>query len=82
MYLRLAASAFNYYDAGSRRVRRATAALIKKAGNDRGDSPIPTVIIIVGLAMLAVSVALWARQYFEDVRDEAPAPGTIPPPAP
>jgi len=39
---------------------------------DRGDSPIPTVIIWVGLAAIAATLVVWASNYLTSVEQQAP----------
>ena len=39
---------------------------------DRGDSPIPTVIIWIGLAAIAATLVLWASNYLTTVEQQAP----------
>jgi hypothetical protein len=43
---------------------------------DRGDSPVPTSIIIAGLAILAVAVVAWAVARANGFMDTAPTAGT------
>lgn len=55
-----------------------------RAGNsDRGDSPIPSAIIIAGLAIIAIGVLAWLTQYVSGFMDAAPTEADLPePPAP
>jgi hypothetical protein len=41
---------------------------------ERGDSPVPTVIIIAGLAILAAAVVFWATTKANDFMKSAPNP--------
>ncbi|HKD97704.1 MAG TPA: hypothetical protein VKB69_08890 [Micromonosporaceae bacterium] len=48
---------------------------------DRGDSPVPTVIIWIGLAVIAIGLIAWAGTYVSNLASQAPT--TIPsPPTP
>jgi hypothetical protein len=44
---------------------------------DRGDSPIPTVIIWIGVAAIAVGILTWAGLYIKSFTNSAPP--VIPP---
>jgi hypothetical protein len=48
--------------------------------SDRGDSPVPTVIIWIGVAGLAIALITWAGLYIQGLSDAAPK--TVPPVAP
>jgi hypothetical protein len=39
---------------------------------DRGDSPVPTAIIIAGLALIAIGVLAWLVSYVSGFMDQAP----------
>jgi len=66
MFLRLSVAAMNrWHD-------------LKTSVNDRGDSPIPTVIIWVGIALVAIGLVAWATGYVKTFTDSAvpnPNPG-------
>ena len=49
-------------------------ALTHKAQSDRGDSPIPTVIIWMGVAVIAVGLVTWASTYVSNQAAKAPNP--------
>lgn len=51
--------------AGLRRLRRDPVP-------DRGDSPVPTAIIIAGLALIAIGVLAWLVTYVSGFMDQAP----------
>ncbi|MFY1635472.1 hypothetical protein ACN27F_19730 [Solwaraspora sp. WMMB335] len=42
---------------------------------DRGDSPVPTAVIIVGLALVAIAVLTWASDLAFDFMNSNPSPG-------
>ena len=46
------------------------------ARRDRGDSPVPTAIIIAGLAVLASAVVFWAVTTAKGFMSTAPGAGT------
>jgi hypothetical protein len=39
--------------------------------NDRGDSPVPTVIIWVGIAVVAIGLVAWASTYVSNFTHDA-----------
>jgi hypothetical protein len=39
---------------------------------DRGDSPVPTVIIWIGLAAIAATLVVWAANYLTTIENQAP----------
>lgn len=43
-----------------------------RKGGDRGDSPVPSAIIIAGLAIIAVGVLAWLVTYVGGFMDAAP----------
>jgi FlaG/FlaF family flagellin (archaellin) len=45
---------------------------------DRGDSPVPTVIIWIGVAAIAIGLVGWAAVYIQGLANQAPS--TIPQP--
>jgi len=47
-------------------------ALTGPVESDRGDSPIPTVIIWIGVAVIAVSLLTWAGTYITTQTQRAP----------
>ena len=48
-----------------------------KAAKDRGDSPVPTVIMWIGIAVVAVGLIVWVGAYVTGYADKAPkAPAT------
>lgn len=53
---------WHHFDSG---IRRSFARLLCALRSDRGDSPVPTAIIIVGLAILAVGVLVMAQSAIE-----------------
>jgi hypothetical protein len=66
-----------------RRVHALTAALMVRwqditapSQRDRGDNPVPTSIIIAGLALLAIAVVAWAVAKANSFMDSAPNTGT------
>ncbi|HEY1489050.1 MAG TPA: hypothetical protein VGF84_23290 [Micromonosporaceae bacterium] len=50
--------------------------------SDRGDSPVPTVIIWIGIAAIAIGVLAWAATYIGSLQDAAPDPTTVTTPGP
>ncbi|MDG4763190.1 hypothetical protein O7632_03560 [Solwaraspora sp. WMMD406] len=46
------------------------------AERDRGDSPVPTAVIIVGLALVAIAVLAWASDLAFDFMSSNPSPDT------
>nr|MDT0661195.1 hypothetical protein [Micromonospora sp. DSM 115978] len=48
------------------------------AGQDRGDSPVPTAVIIAGLAIIALALTLLAQTAVEDWMDQIPGVGEAP----
>lgn len=59
------------------RIAAALAVLLHRlrAESDRGDSPVPTSIIIAGLAILAVAVVAWAVARANGFMATAPGAG-------
>jgi hypothetical protein len=45
--------------------------LRSSAESDRGDNPVPTAVIIVGLALLAGVVVVWAMDTAQDFMDQS-----------
>jgi hypothetical protein len=45
--------------------------------SDRGDSPVPTVIIWIGIAAIAIGVLAWAGTYIAGIEKAAPPAATI-----
>jgi hypothetical protein len=43
---------------------------------DRGDSPVPSAVIIVGLALVAIAVLAWASNLAFDFMNANPDPAT------
>jgi hypothetical protein len=66
-------------------LRLAVAAMVRwheltgAAERDRGDSPVPTVIIWVGIAVVAVALVGWAADYITGFTDAAPDTGSVAP---
>lgn len=58
------------------RIHIATSARLRElrraAGADRGDSPVPSAIIIAGLAIIAIGVLAWLVTYVEGFMNDAP----------
>jgi hypothetical protein len=58
------------------RIHAATAVrwrrLMRPAEPDRGDSPVPTAIIIAGLAVIALGVLAWLVTYVSGFMEQAP----------
>jgi len=54
--------------------------LTSKDEADRGDSPVPTVIIWIGIAAVAIGLIAWVGRYVLGFTNNAPSE-TIPPPA-
>jgi hypothetical protein len=50
----------------------------RRPGGDRGDNPIPSAIIIGGLALLALALLTWGWQLATDWMNQAPGPGELP----
>lgn len=48
--------------------------LVPPRERDRGDSPVPTAIIIAGLALLALAVVAWATARANGFMNTAPQP--------
>jgi hypothetical protein len=46
--------------------------LTKPEDADRGDSPVPTVIIWIGVAAIAIGVLTWAGLYIHGYETQAP----------
>ncbi|MPZ27668.1 MAG: hypothetical protein GEV12_14975 [Micromonosporaceae bacterium] len=46
--------------------------LLRPLVADRGDSPVPSAIIIAGLAIIAIGVLAWLVTYVEGFMDDAP----------
>lgn len=69
---------WHHLDSG---IRYSFARLRQALRSDRGDSPVPTAIIIVGLAMLAVGVLVMASNAIDNWGDLIPEAG-IPDEAP
>ncbi|MDG4774164.1 hypothetical protein [Solwaraspora sp. WMMD792] len=46
------------------------------AERDRGDSPVPTAVIIVGLALVAIAVLAWASNLAFDFMNANPDPSS------
>jgi hypothetical protein len=42
--------------------------------SDRGDSPVPTVIIWAGIAAVAIALLVWVGGYVVSFQDSAPVP--------
>jgi hypothetical protein len=56
--------------------------LSRPALTDRGDNPIPTTIIIAGLAVIAVALLVWLGRTMVNFMNEAPTnlpPAPVPP---
>jgi hypothetical protein len=53
-------------------VARATRWPVTGRGGDRGDSPVPTAIIIAGLALIAIGLLVWLGSYVTSLLDQAP----------
>jgi hypothetical protein len=53
--------------------------LVRAAEPDRGDSPVPSAIIIGGLALIAVALLAWLGSYVLDFLNEAPTDLPDPP---
>lgn len=51
---------------------RLTRSLVRPSASDRGDSPVPTAIIIAGLAVIAIGVLAWLVTYVEGFMSDAP----------
>jgi hypothetical protein len=47
--------------------------LTTKDEGDRGDSPVPTVIIWIGIAVVAIGLIGWAASYINSLTAQAPA---------
>lgn len=54
------------------------AARARWPGCDRGDSPVPSAIIIGGLALLAAALLAWGVSLATDWMSQAPGPGELP----
>lgn len=52
--------------------RQLTRPLVRPSASDRGDSPVPTAIIIAGLAVIAIGVLAWLVTYVEGFMSDAP----------
>lgn len=52
--------------------RQLTRSLVRPSASDRGDSPVPTAIIIAGLAVIAIGVLAWLVTYVEGFMSDAP----------
>jgi hypothetical protein len=50
-----------------------------RSAPDRGDSPIPSTIIIAGLAVIAIALLAWLGQYVLGFLNEAPTDLPDPP---
>ncbi|MGW4462389.1 hypothetical protein [Micromonospora sp. NPDC004704] len=46
---------------------------------DRGDGPVPTAVIIVGLAIIAAALIVTATNFVTEWTDELPGPNDAPP---
>ncbi|WFE25553.1 hypothetical protein O7623_19435 [Solwaraspora sp. WMMD791] len=55
-------------------VAQRLAELRDAAERDRGDSPVPTAVIIVGLALVAIAVLAWASNLAFDFMNANPDP--------
>lgn len=55
-------------------LRAAVAARLRHLAReaDRGDSPIPSTVIIVGMAVLAIGLLVWLGTYVQDLINQAP----------
>lgn len=54
----------------------------RPAETDRGDNPIPTTIIIAGLAVIAIALLVWLGNAMVDFMNQAPTdlpPAPVPP---
>lgn len=56
--------------------------LLSLRSDDRGDSPVPSAIIIAGLVFLAVAIVTWIYFLGQKFMDEAPQDLPDPPNAP
>ena len=56
--------------------------LTSKDETDRGDSPVPTVIMWIGIALVAVGLITWVGLYIKNIAGSAPAAPTAPPAIP
>jgi hypothetical protein len=54
--------------------------LTRKDERERGDSPVPTVIMWIGIAIIAVGLVTWAGTYVLGFTNAAPS--TVKPPTP
>jgi hypothetical protein len=52
--------------------------LTSKDETDRGDSPVPTVIMWIGIALVAVGLITWVGLYIAKIANSAPAAPTAP----
>jgi hypothetical protein len=53
-------------------LHRIHAGIASRLAGDRGDSPIPSAIIIAGLAIIAIGVLAWLVTYVSGFMDAAP----------
>ena len=53
-------------------VHRIHARVAARLAGDRGDSPVPSAIIIAGLAIIAIGVLAWLVTYVSGFMDSAP----------
>jgi len=56
--------------------------LTSKDETDRGDSPVPTVIMWIGIALVAVGLITWVGLYIKNIAGNAPAAPAVPAPIP
>ena len=52
--------------------------LTRKDEADRGDSPVPTVIMWIGIALVAVGLITWVGLYIKNIAGKAPAAPATP----
>lgn len=57
-------------------------ARLDRPAADRGDSPVPSAVIIAGLVILAIAVVTWIYFLGQNFMDEAPTDLPEPPQAP
>jgi hypothetical protein len=56
--------------------------LTSKDEVDRGDSPVPTVIMWIGIALVAVGLITWVGLYIRNIAGSAPTAPAAPAPIP